>query len=75
MKLERYDVRGLRTLRPLFDFELDGLAVVQRSIPIGYDGGEVDDNIFSILALNESEAFSGVKPLHCSLFFQFFSLF
>jgi hypothetical protein len=34
------------------------------------DRGDVDENVLAGLALNESEAFAGVKPLYRSLFFQ-----
>jgi hypothetical protein len=35
----------------------------------------VDENVLAGLALDESEAFAGIKPLYCSLFFQCDALF
>jgi hypothetical protein len=35
----------------------------------------MNENIFSTLALDETEALAGVKPLHCSLFFTHCLLF
>jgi len=37
--------------------------------------GVVDENVLAGLALDETEALAGVKPLYCSLFFHFFFLF
>ena len=34
----------------------------------------MDKNIFAGLALDESEAFAGIEPLHCSLFFHCYYL-
>jgi len=36
------------------------------------DRGEVHEYIFSGLALDETKALAGVKPLDCSLFFAHF---
>jgi hypothetical protein len=30
----------------------------------------MDENVLAGLALDESKALAGIKPLHCSLFFQ-----
>jgi hypothetical protein len=30
----------------------------------------MDENVFPGLALNESKSFTGIEPLHCSLFSQ-----
>jgi len=68
--LQRLNVRGLQALRAADDFELDRLAVVQALVAIRENRGEVDENVLSGLALDESKALAGVKPLHCSLFFQ-----
>ena len=34
----------------------------------------MDENVFVGLVLDESIAFAGVEPLHCSLFFRFYYL-
>jgi hypothetical protein len=34
--------------------------------------GEVDENIFARLPLDEPITLAGIKPLHCSLFFTHF---
>ena len=70
--LQRLNVRGLQALGAADDFEFDRLAVVQRLVAIRLDRGKVYEYIFSGLALDETKAFAGVKPLHCSLFFAHF---
>jgi hypothetical protein len=73
--LEAGDVRCLQALGALGHFELNGLAVVQGLITVRLNGGEVDENIFARLALNESESLAGIEPLNSSLFSQLNSLF
>jgi len=70
MLLETGDVRSLQALRTRGDFEFDCLAFVQRLIAIPLNSGEVDENVFARLSLDETKAFTGIKPLYCSLFFQ-----
>lgn len=65
----RHDVFGLETLRPLFHFEFHLLPFVQRFIAVRLDGGEMNENVFARLSLNESVPFGGIKPFHCTLFF------
>jgi hypothetical protein len=67
--LEGLDVRGLQALGTLGDFEFNRLAIIQRLVAISHDCGEVDENVLSTLALDESKALAGIEPLHCSLFF------
>ena len=67
--LQRLDVRRLQALGAADDFEFNRLAIVQRLIAISHDSGEMDENVLTALALDESKALAGVKPLHCSLFF------
>jgi hypothetical protein len=67
--LEGLDVRGLQALWSLGNLEFNRLAVIQRLIAISHNRGEMHEHIFSTLALDETEALAGVKPLHCSLFF------
>jgi hypothetical protein len=45
------------------------LAFVQRFVSISLNGGEVHEDVFAGLALDESEALAGIKPLHGPLFF------
>src|SRR5215475_2209629 len=70
--LERLDVGSLQTLGATHDFELNGLAVVQRLIAFRLNRGKMYEYIFPGLALNEAKALAGVKPLHGSLFFAHF---
>jgi len=70
--LQRLNVRGLQALGATDNFELDRLAVVQGLVAIRLDRGEVHEYIFSGLALDETKALAGVKPLDCSLFFAHF---
>jgi hypothetical protein len=67
--LEGLDVGGLQALGSLGNLEFNRLAVIQRLIAISHNRGEMHEHIFSTLALDETEALAGVKPLHCSLFF------
>ncbi len=63
------DVRGLQALGALGHFEFNRLAIVQRLVAISHDRGEMDENVLTALALDESKALARVEPLHCSLFF------
>jgi hypothetical protein len=63
------DVRGLQALGTLGDFEFNRLAIIQRLVAISHNRGEMDENVLSTLALDESKALAGIEPLHCSLFF------
>jgi hypothetical protein len=67
--LEGLDVRGLQALGALGDFEFNRLAIIQRLVAVSHDCGEMDENVLSTLALDESKALAGIEPLHCSLFF------
>jgi hypothetical protein len=69
VKLEGLYVRGLQALGALGDFEFNRLAIIQRLIAISHDRGEMDENVLTALALDETEALAGIEPLHCSLFF------
>jgi hypothetical protein len=72
--LEGLDVRGLQALGALGDFEFNRLAIIQRLVAISHDRGEMDENVLSTLALDESKALAGIEPLHCSLFFTHLNL-
>jgi hypothetical protein len=67
--LEAGNVRGLETFGPTRDFKFNRLAFVQRFVSISLNCGKVYEHIFAGLALDESKAFAGVKPLYGSLFF------
>jgi hypothetical protein len=68
-KLQAGYVRCLQTLRARGHFEFNRLAFVQRLVSFRLNRGKMDEHILAGLALNESEALAGIKPLHCSLFF------
>ena len=63
------NVFRLQTLRAFFHYERHARAFVERAISAGFDSGEMDENVFAIFTLDESEAFCGVKPLHGTCFF------
>lgn len=69
MKLEGLYVRGLETLGALGHFEFNRLAIVQCLVAISQNGGEVDENVLTALALDEPKALAGIEPLHRTLFF------
>jgi hypothetical protein len=69
VELEGGDVRGLQALGSLGYLEFNRLAIIQRLIAISHNRGKMYEYIFTALALDETEALAGVKPLHCSLFF------
>jgi hypothetical protein len=69
VKLEGLYVRGLQALGALGDFEFNRLAIIQRLVAISHNRGEMDENVLTALALDETEALAGIEPLHCSLFF------
>jgi hypothetical protein len=52
----------------LFDLEFDHLAFIQGLVSIHLYGGEVHENVFARLALDESVTFRRIKPLHHTLF-------
>ena len=67
--LQRLYVGSLQALGATHDLELNGLALIERAIAVGLNRREMDENVLAALALDESKALAGVKPLHCSLFF------
>ena len=69
VELEGLDVRGLEALGSFGHFEFNSLAIIQRLIAISHDRRKMYEYIFAALALDESKALAGIKPLHCSLFF------
>src|SRR5688572_2760570 len=65
-RLEFQDVGGLRTFLAVQDFELHFLALGQRLETVGLDGGEMDEDILTVLPLDETVSFGVVEPLHLS---------
>src|ERR1039457_6962009 len=63
------NVFRLQALRAFLDYKRHTRALVERAITAGFDSGEMDENVLAILALDKSEAFCGVKPLHGTCFF------
>jgi len=57
------DVGRLRSLGTLFDSEFDLLSFLQVTEPIALNGGEMDENVLSALALDKAEAFVTIEPL------------
>ena len=63
---------SLQALGARANLEFNRLAFVQRLVAFRLNRGVVDENVLAGLALDETEALAGVKPLYCSLFFHFF---
>src|SRR5437660_11835385 len=61
------DVGRLQALVALHDLELDALTLGQRLVPLHGDGGEVDEDVVSLLALDESVTLLVGEPLHGAL--------
>ena len=74
-RLEASDVRSLQALRAARDFEFNRLAFVQRLVSLRLNGGEMDENVLTRLALDESKSLTSVEPLHCSFFSHLFTHF
>src|SRR5437899_191496 len=70
-RLEACDVLRLKALRALLYFKLHRLAFIEGLVAVHHDGGEVYEDIFSGLALDEPVALRSIEPLHCSLFLHF----
>ena len=47
--------------------ELDELTFVEALIPVALDVGEMDENVITLLARDESEALFGIEKLDCTL--------
>jgi hypothetical protein len=63
------NVGSLQALGAADNLEFNGLSLVERAIAVRLNSGEMDENVLAALALDESKALAGVKPLHCTLFF------
>ena len=71
-RLEASDVRSLQTFRSAGDLEFNRLPFVERLVPFRLDSGEVYENVFTGLALDEPETLTGVEPLYSTLFFHLY---
>src|SRR5579863_3789151 len=60
-------VRGLQTFRAPSHFELNASAFIQRFVSVRLNRRKMHEHILTRFALDESEAFRRVKPLHCTL--------
>ena len=67
-RLYPLDVLGLQALRTFLNVKAYSCTLFEAPISVTYDGGKVHENVLATLALDESIAFGGVEPLHCSLF-------
>jgi hypothetical protein len=67
--LQRLNVGSLQALGAADNLEFNGLSLVEGAIAVRLNGGEMDENVLAALALDETEALAGVKPLYCTLFF------
>ncbi|MPM34362.1 hypothetical protein SDC9_80944 [bioreactor metagenome] len=62
--LDHGDVGRLHALRALDGLELDPVALVERTVAVGVDGGEVSENVGgAVLGRDEAEALLSVEPL------------
>src|SRR5205807_5308356 len=68
-RLEGLYVGGLQSFRTLGHFEFNRLAIVESLVAISHNGGEMDENVLTALALDEPKALAGIEPLHGTLFF------
>ncbi|SPE33269.1 hypothetical protein SBA3_1980002 [Candidatus Sulfopaludibacter sp. SbA3] len=64
-------VFGLKTLGTLLDLELHLGAFIQAAIATGLDRGKVNEHIVAARSLDESIAFSGIKPFHNTFFLHY----
>ena len=69
MLLETHYVRCLQPFGTFGNFKFNSLPLIQGSVTISLNGGEMDEYVLSRLALNEAESLARIEPLYCSLFF------
>src|SRR5271169_1495683 len=65
-RLSADDVCRLEAFGALQQIKLHGLALVERTVAVLLDRGEVHEYIFPRGALDESISFRPVEPLHCT---------
>ena len=58
------NVLGLVALLAPSDFELDALTFVQALVAVALDGGEVNEDVVTLLSRDEAEAFVCVEELY-----------
>ena len=66
--LDAFDVLCLPALGAFYYIELNLLTFLQAAKTVCLNGGEMDENIFTILAADKTIALGIVKPLYCSCF-------
>src|ERR1700688_2332208 len=69
------DILRLQTLGTLGDHEADPTSFLKRAVAAGFDGREMDNDVFPVVARDKSVALGGVKPLHYSCFLHSLSSF
>jgi hypothetical protein len=74
VRLEAGNVLRLQALRTFADLEFNRLPIVGSLVSLHLNCRKMDEYILAGLALDESVAFAGIEPLHCSLFFHFYYL-
>jgi len=67
-KLDGGDVAGLKSLGTAFHGKFDALSLFQGAEAIHLDSGEVDEDVFAVIAGDEAVAFAGVEPFDGALF-------
>jgi hypothetical protein len=58
---------GLRPLLTLGDLELDALILLEAAVAVGLDRAVVDEDVRSVVDLDEAVALFAVEPLHDAL--------
>jgi len=66
--LDALDVLSLPALGALDHVKLHLLTFLQTAEPTSLNGGEMYEDILTVLAADETVALGVVKPLHCSCF-------
>jgi hypothetical protein len=66
--LESANVLSLPSLLALGDGEFNRLAFLKTAVAIALNGGEMYEDILTVLTRDKTKAFGGIEPLHCSLF-------
>src|SRR6516165_9920437 len=64
--LQRLNVGSLQTLGAFHNLKFNGLSLVEGTVAFRLDSGEMDENVLAALALDETKALAGVKPLYCT---------
>src|SRR5918996_465648 len=65
--LNRPDVRGLLSLLPVNDLELDLLSLMESSVPVTLDGREMDEQVLAVRPGDEAVPLLVAEPLDGSL--------